>query len=65
MGDKVMGDKVVLYAQGWFAGSGMASGSIRQYQDSSVGVAFLRHELADQFTALSTEMERRQKAPPR
>lgn len=31
----------------------------------SVGVAFLRHELADQFTALSTEMERRQKAPPR
>lgn len=30
----------------------------------SVGVAFLRHELADQFTALSTEMERRQKATP-
>jgi hypothetical protein len=31
----------------------------------SVGVAFLRHELADQFTALSAEMERRQRQNPR
>lgn len=37
---KLMGDRVGLYAQGWVAGSGTASGSVHQYQDSSVGVAF-------------------------